>query len=520
MGRITLAALATIVLVFDVASSRAQSSSGEQSIQQPTSHAQSSATPCTETPAGDRVRFVCPAPAFLPDETEAADDDTSDQALRVVLKLPEGTALRVEIDQRTRISHVGEAVQGHVVQTVYAFDQAVIPAGTIVTGHVTKIVPVAKLRLLESYANGNFSPFRRYEVTFDRLLLADGQELAIETTVAPGAAEVVHVISKPERNQDDEQAQAQKSGPARAVGAAKEGVKETVQEANASAHEAADEIRKPGKWHRVKQFLVEQSPYRRQYVAIGTRFSASLNQELDFGSETETQEQLSQLGSLPLANTILHARLLLEVSSATATRGTPVVAEVTQPVYSRDYRLLLPSGSRLIGQVVEARPARRLHRNGELRVIFEHIEMPGGNLQEVQGTLEGIEVDKRAHLKLDEEGGAHATDSKTRYLSTGVALLLAALAAHPDMARGATVDSSDDAALRAGAGASGFGLAGTLIGLAAKSNAVTIAFSAYGASASIYSNFLSRGREAVLPKNAPVEIGLGTRHPHAKSKAH
>jgi len=24
----------------------------------------------------------------------------------------------------------------------------------------------------------------------------------------------------------------------------------------------------------------------------------------------------------------------------------------------------------------------------------------------------------------------------------------------------------------------------------------------------------------VLPKDAPLEIGLGTRHPHAKSKAH
>ncbi len=522
MGKITLAALARIVLVFGVATSRAQSSPGQQlpPQQQPSGHAQSSTTSCSETPGGERVRFLCPAPAFLPDEAEADDNDSSDQAIRVVLKLPEGTALRVEIDQRTRISRVGEAVQGHVVQTVYAFDQPVIPAGTMVTGHVAKIVPVSKLRLLESYANGNFSPFRQYRVTFDRLLLADGRELAIETTVAPGAAEVVHVVSKPERNQDAEQDQAQKSGAARAVGAAKQGVKETVREAHASAHQAAEEIRKPGKWHRVKQFLVEQSPYRRQYVAVGTRFSASLNEELDFGSETQTQDQLAQLGSLPLADTILHARLLLEVSSATATRGSPVVAELTQPMYSRDYRLLLPSGSRLIGQVVEARPARRLHRNGELRVIFEHIELPGGNLQEVQGTLEGIEVDKRAHLKLDEEGGAHATDSKTRYLSTGVALLMAALAAHPDMDRGTTVDPSDDAAVRAGAGASGFGLAGTLIGLAAKSNAVTIAFSAYGASASIYSNFLSRGREVVLPKDAPLEIGLGTRHPHAKSKAH
>jgi hypothetical protein len=52
-----------------------------------------------------------------------------------------------------------------------------------------------------------------------------------------------------------------------------------------------------------------------------------------------------------------------------------------------------------------------------------------------------------------------------------------------------------------------------LIGLAAKSTPVSIAFSAYGASASIYSNFLSRGREVVLPKDTPLEIGFGNPHP-------
>jgi hypothetical protein len=88
---------------------------------------------------------------------------------------------------------------------------------------------------------------------------------------------------------------------------------------------------------------------------------------------------------------------------------------------------------------------------------------------------------------------------------------MAGVAAHPELVHG-TPDDPGDPAIRAGAGASGFGLAGAIIGLAAKSNAVSIAFSAYGASASIYSNFLSRGREVVLPKNLPLEIGLGTSH--------
>jgi hypothetical protein len=475
---------------------------------------------CVEKPTGKGMRLVCGFPAFLPDESdEASDNDVEASALRIILKLPEGTALRIAIDERTRIGHVGEVVHGHVVETVYAFDQAVIPVGTIATGRVTHVVPVPKLRRAQAYANGDFSPFHQYQVTFDRLTLPDGTELAIETTVSPASADVVHLVSKASKNDvsDEDQTEKRKSMAARAAADAKQEVKDDVNQAGASAHQAVEQIRSPGKMQRFKKYLLSQSPYKRQYLEPGTRFSASLREELDFGSVTQTREQLEQFGSLPAMNTVLHARLLLEVSSATATRGTPVIAELTEPVYSGDHRLLLPSGSRLIGQVVEARAARLMHRNGELRVIFEHIETPGGNLQQVQGTLEGIEVDRSAHMKLDEEGGARATDSKTRYLSTGVALLVAAAAAHPDVARG-TTDAAGDPALRAGAGASGFGLAGTLIGLAAKSNAVSIAFSAYGATASIYANFLSRGREVVLPKDAPVEIGLGTRHPHANGR--
>jgi hypothetical protein len=37
-------------------------------------------------------------------------------------------------------------------------------------------------------------------------------------------------------------------------------------------------------------------------------------------------------------------------------------------------------------------------------------------------------------------------------------------------------------------------------------------FAAYGASVSIYSNFLSRGRDVVFPKDTPMEIGFGLPH--------
>ena len=510
MSRASIVAAAIVVALIASPACRAQSRAEQElyarDVPRPF------ALPCSKAATGDPFRSPCPISSLLAQSNALEiSSDSSEPLVRIPLALSEGTALRISIDQRTRLSRLGEPVEGHIVETVYAFDEPVIPAGSVVSGRVSRIERVSLARRISSYANGNFSPFRRYTVTFDRVTLPDGRELAIHTTVAPGSAEVVHLVSKTKDAKEGEH----KSLAGRAADSAKHEVKDRLHEANSAAHQAADEIRTPGRMERLKQFLAAQVPYRRQFVTVGTRFSASLDQPLYFGSALRTQQQMAAIGSRPPADVLLHARLMLEVSSATATRGNPVIAELTEPIYSDDHRLVLPAQSRLIGQVVEAKHARHLHRNGELRVIFEHLEVPGGDLQRVQGSLEGIEVDRSAHLKLDEEGGAHATDSKMRYLSTGVALLMAAVAAHPDAERGAA-DQAGDPAVRAGAGASGFGLAGTLIGLASKSNAVSIIFSAYGASASIYSNFLSRGRDVVLPKNVPMEIGLGA--PHAGPK--
>ena len=130
------------------------------------------------------------------------------------------------------------------------------------------------------------------------------------------------------------------------------------------------------------------------------------------------------------------------------------------------------------------------------------------------GNLEGVEVDRRANMQLDEEGGARATDSKTRYLSTGLAVMLAAAASHTEAERGTTETAGPG--VRTAAGGSGFRLTGALLSLVAKSTPVSMAIGAYGASQSIYANFLSRGHDVVLPKDTPLEIGFGL--PHAKAQ--
>jgi hypothetical protein len=447
---------------------------------------------CAQVPIEDASPSLC-APPTSKTTAPAAPAST------IELKVPAGTPLRIQLDEKVRIKTPGQLVSGKLVETVYAFDQPVIPAGSEISGRVAKIEPVAKWKRVQSYMNANMTPPHAYQLDFDSVILPGGEHRKLLTTVSPGTAEVVHLVASAE--------QKKKNIAARKADEAK-------QEAEAKVHDTIDEIKAPGKMDRLKQMILAQSPYRKQYLQPGTRFSAVLNEPLDFGKTTRTQEQLSQLGQAPPSDSLLHARLVQEVSSATATRGAPVTAVLTEPIYSADRHLLLPAESRIEGEVIQAKPAGNLHHNGDLRVIFNRITTPEGVMQQMQGSLEGLEADRAAGLKLDEEGGAHATDSKTRYLSTGLTLLMAAAASRPDAEHG-TTDTAGDPSVRAGAGVSGYGFSGSLITLAARSQPVSIGFAAYGAGYSLYRNFLSRGKEVVFVKNTPMEIGFSAPHSEA-----
>jgi hypothetical protein len=444
---------------------------------------------CDEIPPEDASPFVGGQ------ASEMARSKSTDAVIS--LNVPAGTSLRVAVDRRVRIARPGQAVSGKVTEPVYAFDQPVIPKGSVVTGRVTNIDPISARKRIVSYLNGNFSPLHRYQLEFDSVILPGGERRPIATSVSPGIAEVVHLVAGGAKAR-------KRSAAARAAQNAKE-------EVESRAHDVLDEIKAPGKVQRLKRMLLAQSPYRKQYAEPGTRFYASLTEPLDFGKATRTADQLAQLGQNPPADTVLHARLGWEVSSATARRSDAVSAVLTEPVFSPDGHLLLPANSRIGGEVITAKPARKLHRHGDLRVVFNRMETPDGAIQPVQGSVEGLEADRRAGLRLDDEGGAQATDSKTRYLSTGAALLLTAAASRPDVEHG-TTDAAGDPSVRAGAGVSGSGVTGSLIALAARSQPVSIAFAAYGAGTSVYNNFLSHGRDVVFAKDTPLEIAIGEAH--------
>jgi hypothetical protein len=126
----------------------------------------------------------------------------------------------------------------------------------------------------------------------------------------------------------------------------------------------------------------------------------------------------------------------------------------------------------------------------------------------VEATLEGVDAAKGQNLKLDSEGGAQVTTPKTRYLTTGIAVMLAASSVAPDEDRDGGGGSMGGGAAR---GASGFKLVGTIVAAFAHSRVVTSGFGFYGAGMSVYSHFLARGRDVVYPKDMSMVIDLGTR---------
>jgi hypothetical protein len=417
---------------------------------------------------------------------------------QIELRVPAGTPIRIALTKRVRIAHAGAAVRGKVTDTVYAFDQPVIPAGSEVRGHVARVAPVSKIRRTMAFADADFSPPHQYTVTFDKIILGNGRQLHVVTTATRGTQNVIHLTSAPAA------ATKRRSAAAKAVDNAKQQVKDTY-------NHTLTEIRSPGKLHRAKQYLLAQLPYRRQYLESGTRFDADLKTPLDFGPAARVAEQLGSIGMEPAPDTMLHARLTTEVSSATASHGTPIEAVLTQPVFNAKHQLLLPANSRIIGEVTHAKPAGKLHHNGELRVVFEKIETPEGQKQAMHGSLEGVEVDSAANLKLDSEGGAHTTDSKSRYLSTGLSLVAAAAASHPESDDGAS-DGVADPGARTLSGGSGFKLVGAVVSLASNSKVFSSALGFYGAGISVYSHFLSRGKDVIFPKDTPVEITFERGH--------
>jgi len=449
--------------------------------------------------------FVSSGMLFGQLDNPSASEKTAGSPDAIPLEVPAGTPLPVVLDKEVRIQKAGQPIHGKIAEPVYAFDKLVVPAGSEITGNVTSIAGVPALKRTLAALDANFSPPRDVAITFDRLVLPDGRRVPLHTQVSPASQGVLQFATAAEpKNQNKE------GKENAAVKLASSKASETKQEINREWETAKQQVTAPGKMHRLKRLAISELPYHPQYFDAGTRFNAELLDPLNFGMEELTPEKVHMVGTTPAAGSVIHALLKTPLSSASVQKGAAVEAVMTEPLFT-DSQLILPEGTVLKGSVLQVQPARSLHRNGQLRIVFHQIVPPKSAEQQVEASLEGVEVKDDENLSLDSEGGAQATTPKTRYLTTGISLALAAVSFMPDADAGSSGQSVLEIGGRAANGGSGFHAIGFVTSALVRSRPLASAFGVYGASMSVYDHFLSRGHDVVYPKDTAMAVGFGSR---------
>ena len=440
----------------------------------------------------------------------SAQDHGATATGTVALKLDSGLALRLIMTNKLRFK-TDEPVRAKVTDPVYAFDREVIPAGAEVSGRISAFRRPSRWIRAWSVMGGNLTPLREPQIEFDKLILNDGRTIALTTDVAPGTNAVVRF-------------EASKSASKGRIAQVKDQARQQIEVRKKAI---VDAVKGPGKWSLIEDRLWSFSPWRPQSLPAGSRFTATLRGPLDFGTAALQSTEVDQMGSMLPPAAVVSAVLATGLDSRTAQHGMFVEAILSRPVFSPDNHLVFPEGSRLVGSVVEARAARRWHRNGKLAFMFTGIEAPESAfsgaqaVQQIEGRLESVEVDSNTgNVRLDEEGGATVENSKTRFIAPAVAALLAMRTTEgrdhepdndPDdvgLKPGQTIAATNHFGANIIAGGIGFGFIGAALARIASPVSSTLGF--YGAGRLAYSNIVGRGQEITFPKNTPLEIRMGS----------
>ena len=110
--------------------------------------------------------------------------------------------------------------------------------------------------------------------------------------------------------------------------------------------------------------------------------------------------------------TVLRARMNQTISSKTARVGDTFNVTVTEPVYSSNGVVVIPTGSTLVGRVDSVKPAANGGKPGEIDARFISVRLPNGRSRAINGSL----TELTGNTISDNEGGASGKTMKNRKL--------------------------------------------------------------------------------------------------------
>src|SRR6185436_13756181 len=193
-----------------------------------------------------------------------------------------------------------------------------IPAGSTVKGHVSAISKTPMRKRTRRLLNGDFTPPKTAQVTFDQLVLSDGTTVPIHSDSAAGLGRVANSRYLPK--------------------AQRPGMRQKLKGAMAP-------LREPNKLQRLGEAVVTSLPYHPEYLDQGTVFDTALLEPVTLLAPVQPATASLQ------SSDYLHLRLLTPINSSTSGAGTQIEAVVSQPYYQADHQLVYPAGTRITGTV-------------------------------------------------------------------------------------------------------------------------------------------------------------------------
>src|SRR3984893_9526913 len=243
---------------------------------------------------------------------------------REALVVEPGNDFRAALEKGVRLKAVGQPITAKLLEPVYAGEVLAGPAGSTIKGHVSAIGKAPMRKRPRRLLNGDFTPPKTAQVTFDQLVLSDGTTVPIHSDSAVGLGRVADSRYLPK--------------------AERPGMRQKLKGATAP-------LREPNKLQRLGEAVVTSLPYHPEFIDQGTVFDAALLEPVTLFVPIQPSTGSQQVSDY------LHLHLLTPINSSTSTAGTQIEAVVSQPYYQADHQLLYPAGTRISGTVQKASSA-------------------------------------------------------------------------------------------------------------------------------------------------------------------
>jgi hypothetical protein len=118
-----------------------------------------------------------------------------DQAPQLAERVPAGVPLRVELDKSYSMK-VGTQIQGHLTEPIYLVDHVAVPANSKVYGTITGKHSVSRQVRTAAMFNGDLTPLKNADVSFNVLETPDGRRFDIATDATERTAKVTNTENR------------------------------------------------------------------------------------------------------------------------------------------------------------------------------------------------------------------------------------------------------------------------------------------------------------------------------------